>query len=151
MTRKNKGFLFYFLLLILLAIASWWRWDNMKNPEQFDCWGRLHIRNSLVSCVRETNADIFLSMRKKEQGYLLISGSWACKDLPLNPLNGLVHFSYEKDGSYYSLHMKERNAQLEEIFGMLKYPQIKLKVTQLNSGDNILSLRNEILMLCTND
>lgn len=151
MTRKNKFFVLYFFVFILLAAGSWWRWDNVNHPEQFDCWGRLHTRNSLANCERQTNADIFLSMRQNGQGYLLISGGWTCKGTPLNSFDGLLNFNYEKQGDFYSLHMQTKNPELEEIFGLLKYPQIKLKVTQLNSGDNILSLPNEVLMLCTDD
>lgn len=47
--------------------------------------------------------------------------------------------------------MGERNPELINIFKVLKYDNIKLKISRVNTWDYLLSLPNQTLMICTED
>ncbi len=59
--------------------------------------------------------------------------------------------SRKKEAGYYAIHMGERNPELANIFKVLKYDDIKLKISRVNTWDYILSLPNQTLMICTED
>ena len=124
---------------------------NMYKDKGFNCWARLHTLGTVENCKRKSMYDIFLSLQSGGKGYILVSGEWSCKNSSPKTVDGIMNFSYIKQGDYYSIHMKERNPQLEAIFRILTYRDIKLKMTALNSSDFVLALPNETLMICTED
>ena len=146
MKIKTKLVVFF---LVLTACVIYW--INFHNDKGFNCWARLHTQGNVGNCNGKSVYDIFLSMHSGGEGYILVSGEWSCKNSSPKSVDGIMNFSYIKNGDYYSIHMKERNPQLEAIFRVLTYRDIKLKVTAINSSDFILTLPNETLMLCTED
>lgn len=66
-------------------------------------------------------------------------------------LDSVVSFTYSRDGGYYSLHLGQRGPAISELFDVLKYEEVKIKFTHLDSNDYIISSPIATLMLCTID
>lgn len=139
------------LVFFLAVTAGVIFWKNMHKDKGFNCWARLHTLGNVENCKGKSVYDIFLSLQSGGEGYILVSGEWSCKNSLPKTVDGIMNFSYIKNGDYYSIHMKERNPQLEAIFRVLTYRDIKLKVTELNYSNFVLTLPNETLMICTED
>lgn len=119
----------------------------------FECRGRITTRNLGGDCNRSSVADIFLSMhfkgKGKGNGYLLASGSWSCENTEDHPVGGIQNFTFNKEGKYYSVRFKDSKTHMESLNYTLRYHTLKLKITRLNSGDFLLRLPRENLMVCT--
>jgi hypothetical protein len=115
----------------------------------FECRGRITTRNLGGDCNRSSVADIFLSMYSKGNGYLLASGSWSCENTEEHPIDGIQNFTFNKEGEYYSMRFKDSKTHMELLNYTLRYHTLKLKITRLNSGDFLLRLPTENLMVCT--
>jgi hypothetical protein len=146
MKIKTKILVFFIAVTLCVIFCK-----NMHKDEDFNCWARLHTSGHVENCERKSGYDIFLSLFSGGEGYILVSGEWSCKNSSPKSVDGIMNFSYIKQGDYYSIHMKERNPQLEAIFRVLTYRDIKLKMTELDSSEFVLALPNQTLMLCTED
>jgi hypothetical protein len=133
-----------------VVIAAWVTlWKTAHTDKAFNCWARLHTLVEIKDCQRKSFSDVFFSLHPGGEGYILIEGTWSCQGSTYSDINGLINLTYTKSGAYYSIHVKDRNPQLEAIFNALKYQDIKIKITELNSSDYILRFPNETLMMCT--
>lgn len=150
MKIKTKPLLLCLASAVVIA-AGVTVWNTAHKDKGFDCWARLHTSVEINDCQRKSFSDVFLSLHPGGEGFFLIEGAWSCQDGTQNDINGLINFTYTKSGAYYSIHAKDRNSRLEAIFSALKYQDIKLKITSLNSSDYVLTLPNETLMICTED
>lgn len=139
-----------FLVLSLAAMTAFFVYQNQTSDTQgFECLARLRTAVSTDDCRKESVSDVFISLQAGGKGYIIASGAWSCERAPASHVDGIINFSWLKQGEYYSIHTMERNSHLETIFSVLKYQNIKLKKTKLNSSDYILTLPNETLMICT--
>ncbi|MDW5512085.1 hypothetical protein [Serratia proteamaculans] len=145
---KIKTKILVFFLAVTACVIFW---KNMHKDKGFNCWARLHTLGNVENCKGKSVYDVFISLHSGGEGYILVSGEWSCKNSSPKTVDGIMNFSYIKQDDYYSIHMKERNPQLEAIFRVLTYRDIKLKVTAINSSDFVLTLPNETLMICTED
>lgn len=151
MNKKTYALMIGVTLLALWIAIAWLSREDMPDENDFECWGRLHTRLQVDDCQRTSAADIFLSMQSNGKGYLLVNGSWSCQNSAQNVVDGMVNFNFEKEGDYYSITARDKVHALDKILGVLRYASLKVKITNLNSGDYILALPNESLMICTSD
>lgn len=149
--KKINLLLSLILLMSVTMATSWIVWSNFYKDNEFECWARLHTYRSTDTCQKILFSDVFFSFHGNGNGYFLVDGTFSCQNELPKVLTGLINFDYKKQGNYYSIHMKERNAALSEAFTMLTYSSIKLKITRLNSADFIMTLPNETLLVCTED
>lgn len=132
-----------------MVIISLIYWINIIKEKDFDCLARLHTLDNVVGCERKSVFDIYLYMSPRGKGYIFVSGEWSCDNSLPKLSNGIMNFSYVKQGNFYSFKMQEKNPQLEELLPIFKYRDIKLKVTEINSSHFIMSFPNETMMICT--
>ncbi|AKJ43426.1 hypothetical protein [Pragia fontium] len=149
MKIKNK-FTTIVLLLALFATV-YMLWQNRMQERTFACIASVHSKLLADKCDRHSVFDVFLAMHGNGKGYWMISGTSACSNAPSKLLDGIIDFTYKKEGEYFSIHMDKRNSDIAEVFNALKYDDLKLKITKVNMWDYALSLTNQVLMVCTED
>lgn len=147
---NNYGFL-SLLMILVVSVMSWAIWNHNFGEKDFECWARLHTRNTLDNCQRSGFFDVFFSFHGNEEGFFLADGTWSCKNEQPKNVTGLINFDYEMQGDYYSIKMREENAALSTVFSILSYKDIKIKITRLNSSDYTMTLPNETFIICTED
>ncbi|CAI1000898.1 hypothetical protein [Serratia fonticola] len=148
MKSKMKGKLLIILFLIMLALGGGAAWQRLMQEAAFTCRAQIYRDVVTNECHKTSVFDLFLSM-DNNKGYLLVSGSYSCSNAMLTPVDGVVDFTYSKEGGYYSIYPDRKDKKLADIFGVLKFADIKMKITKFNHGVYMLSLPNEILMMCT--
>lgn len=154
MKTKMKMKVKFSLLLLFLTAAvfmGYWGWKNLALDNGFECRGRVHAKLIANACNKSSVVDVFLSMHGNGEGYLLVAGTHSCPKTTLKTINGVVDFTYTREGSYYSMHMGKRSPEMIELFDVLNHDDIKIKVTEVNNDDYIISLPFETLMMCTED
>ncbi|CAI1939858.1 Uncharacterised protein [Serratia fonticola] len=139
------------LLTTAVVVTAYWSWESQRQGSGFECRGRVHTKLIANACNKSSVVDVFLSMHGDNKGYLLVSGTHSCSKTAPRAINGTVDFTYEREGSYYSIHMGQRHPELVELFDILKDDDIKIKVTSVNNGDYILTSPIETIMMCTED
>ncbi|WP_145493970.1 hypothetical protein [Yersinia aleksiciae] len=139
------------LLVIMVIFLAYFGWRNQLQQGDFECRARMHAKLMANDCNKNSVIDIFLSARKDGSGYLLASGTHTCQKGELKSITGIVNFTSHKEGNYYSVHMSERSPGMLELFNGLKNDDIKVKVTQVNNHDYIISSPIETFMMCTTD
>ncbi|MBE0153063.1 hypothetical protein [Serratia sp. PL7] len=145
---KNK-LLVILLLLMILGVGGYAAWQQMAQGPFFTCRAQVHREVETKICNKTSAFDLFLSINGKNQGYLLISGSYSCPNAMPTHVDGVVNFTYSKEGDYYSFYIRGGGGKFADIFDVLKFDNIKMKLTKLNYGVYMISLPNEILMMCT--
>jgi|EndMetStandDraft_3_1072993.scaffolds.fasta_scaffold45548_3 hypothetical protein len=150
MKFKNKillvGFISIFSIAILLSLQTY-----PRDAINFSCRGRLHTDIINGECRSKSAADIFLSFNPQGEGFILVTGSRSCENSQRVKIDVLANFSYKREGDFYTMRVQNAGPDIEALFSPLKYKDIKMKITALNSGDYRLSLPNETLMVCTED
>ncbi|CAI1948421.1 Uncharacterised protein [Serratia fonticola] len=151
MSMKNK---WYVLVLAVLVVVSSIRlgWETHSDP-LFECRARVHVKQLGIEndlCLNGT-LDVFLSLHESGKGYLLMSGSLSCPLLQHEIINDVVNFTYSKEGNYYSLSLSKPTVGINSLFGELKSGNAKIRLTQVNSGDYIVSSPIKTVMMCTRD
>lgn len=151
MKTKMKTKLLVLAMVMMVAWVVYAVWQRTLQDRVFECRAQLHTKIAGYSCDRNSVFDVFISMHGNGEGYLLISGTYACPNASPKLADGIVDFRYKKEAGYYAIHMGERDSELINIFKVLKYDNIKLKISRVNTWDYILSLPNQTLMICTED
>lgn len=151
MKKINNYSLLIILFSLFVSTVSWATWQNTSGNKEFECWARLHIKNTVTSCQESSFIDVFFSFHGNGEGYFLADGSSSCLNQKPKSVGGILNFNYSKQGDYFSVKMKDSNPALAEIIKVLNYDQIKLKITKLNSSDYFMTLPNETLLICTED
>ncbi|MCW6651912.1 hypothetical protein, partial [Yersinia ruckeri] len=95
--------------------------------------------------------DVFFSMQNNGEGYLLVSGTYSCHDSEQTSVDGMIRFKHKKEGSYHSIDFDNKNKELSEIFDVLNYDNIKIKITELSNNDYIISTPIETIMVCSKE
>nr|WP_241392265.1 hypothetical protein [Serratia entomophila] len=95
--------------------------------------------------------DLFLSMQGNQKGYMIVLGNYSCPNEPSKLVDGIVSFSYKKEGNYYSMLLGERSHEVSSTFKVLKYDRIKMKINELEKNEYLLSLPIETPILCKKD
>jgi len=149
MKNKMNSNLLIFLFLIILAFVVYSVWQRGVQAPVFTC--RAHIVSEVATktCDKTSVFDIFLSINEKDKGYILISGNYSCPNAEPTPVEGVIDFTYSKEGDYYSIYMGGRGDKFSDVSSVLKYGNLKMKITNLDHGVYMLSLPNDILMMCT--
>lgn len=141
-----KIMMLFFIVPIVIAAGMWvvklWTQD-------FNCSGKLISRIQDNLCHKNSVADIFLSMNTNGHGYLLTSGTWSCKNSPEHYENVMQEITFRKQGKYYTVEFIGQRPHLDLLVKALGYTALKIKITRVNSGNYILTLPNEMLMVCT--
>lgn len=143
------------IMLGLLSIAillAFFTWKYTAQTLDFEC--RTKMKRMLFAndtCNKSSVFEVFFSMQKDGNGYLLVSGSYSCSDSQQISVDGMDKFTYKKEGTYYSLGFLNKKRELNEIFNVLNYENIKIKITELTNGDYIIATPIEIIMLCSKD
>lgn len=151
MKKINNCSLLIILFSLFVGTVSWAIWQNTSGNKEFECWARLHIKNAMTSCQESSFIDVFFSFHGNGEGYFLADGSSSCLNQKPKSVGGILNFNYKKQSDYYSLKMKESNPSLSATLKVLTYKDIKLKITNLNSSDYLMTLPNETLLICTED
>lgn len=148
--KINKKFTVFVLVIVVVTMA-YIAWQHAKQHQVFECRARLHSKT--LEDKQETYSvfDVFLSMQGNGKGYWLISGTSASSLSPKDWTEGIVYFTYKKEGGYFSIHMDKRNPILMEMFDALTFDDLKLKITQINTWSYNLSLPHGTLLICTED
>ncbi|SPZ62965.1 Uncharacterised protein [Serratia quinivorans] len=140
-----------FVLVIVVLIIGYVVWQCTKQDHVLEC--RARINTKFQEDKRETNSvfGVFLSMQGNGKGYWLISGTSSNSLSPKDWTDGIVYFTYKKEGGYFSIHMEKRDVRLIEMFDALTYDDLKLKIAKINNRNYALSLPHEMLLICTED
>mgnify|MGYP006924218389 CR=1 FL=1 len=150
MKFKNKILLIGALSALSVATVLAWQ-TYPRQAMSFDCRGRLHTDIVNSACRSKSAADIFISFNPQGEGFILAAGSWSCENSQPVKVDALAKFTYKREGDFYTMRVQSSYPGIEALFSPLKYKDIKMKITALNSGDYRLSLPNETLMVCTED
>lgn len=148
---KNK-----MLLLMCLAAAVglsvlYWGWSSRDGDKRFECRARVYTKLIANACDKTTTTDVFLSLHGDGKGDMLVSGTHSCSNTPLVELESTVNFTYSREGAYYSIHFEPRDPAVSKLFSVLKDDYIKIKFTNVEDNDYIVSSPIETLMMCTAD
>lgn len=145
-----KTYKWMLIIVVMAASASaallWW---NDRADEEFECRARINLLIPENACEKTANVDVFLAINKDDKGYLLMTGSWSCPVTNQRTINGVVNFTYQKTGSYYSLHLGERAQGMTDVFTLLEHDDIKVKLTRIDAGNYALSTPFKTIMVCT--
>ncbi|MGQ8776486.1 hypothetical protein ACUTQ5_19235 [Serratia sp. NA_112.1] len=151
--KKPMVFLFIFLLslLFLIIILTWGKNDRNQS---FEC--RAKLSTLMASEVCQGNdmtslLDVFLSFQENGKGYFIVLGRYSCPNEPPKLVDGMVDFIYKKEGKYYSLNLENRTKSLINLFKVLQYEKMKIKITELEKNNFILSLPLETPILCKHE
>lgn len=131
------------------ALLAWKNYPHQKIS--FDCRARLHTDYNNGFCDLKSSADIFMSLNKDGAGFIIAAGQWSCKNSPPVTLDVLADFTYRREGNFYFLDLKRKDPGIDVLFSPLKYSEVIMKITDLDSEDSLISLPNQILMVCTDD
>ncbi|CAI1044571.1 MULTISPECIES: hypothetical protein [Serratia] len=149
MKIKNKLGIVMWVISVVAAVNI--AWQRTTQDPAFECRARIHSKLLADKCDRNSVFDVFLAMHANGRGYWLISGTSVCPNSPQTLTNGIVEFTYKKEGGYFSMHMDKRSSDITEVFSALRYDDLKMKITRVNTWDYALSLTNQTLMICTED
>ncbi|CNC53259.1 Uncharacterised protein [Yersinia intermedia] len=150
MKRNTK--LFVLLFLILTFFLTFFVWKYLVQDEGFEC--RAQMKRILIAdntCNKSSVFDVFLSMQHNGEGYLLVSGTYSCPDSDQTSVDGIERFTYKKEGNYFSLYFNNKNKKLGDIFNVLDYDNIKIKITPMTNGDYIIASPIETIMMCSTE
>ena len=138
------------LLGMLASVLAYWGWNNFgrESSEVFECQAHLHLPMAVDTCQGESNFDFFLALHGDAKGYLIIEGKYACPNNPPTFVDSIVDFTYKQEGAYRAIHLGPRSADLTNIFSVLKYDEIKLKITPLDKGLYLLDLPLRTPLVC---
>jgi len=150
MKFKNKVLIIGALSALSVATVLAWQ-AYPRQAISFDCRGRLHTDIINGACRSKSAADIFLSFNTQGEGFILAAGSRSCEKSQPVKVDAMAKFTYKREGDFYTLRVQRSGPDIEALFSPLKYKDIKMKITALNSGDYRLSLPNETLMVCTEE
>jgi len=143
-----------FLLLMGAVTAlciGYWIWSGIGPDKEFECRARVYTRLIDNVCNKSSTVDVFLSLHRDKTGYLLVSGTHSCPKTSLVELKSVINFTYYTEGGYYSIHLGQRNPAVIALFDVLKDDDIKIKFTNVDDNDYIVSSPIETLMICTAD
>lgn len=150
MKLKNKILLMgIFSALSMATVLAWQAYP--RHAISFDCRGRLHTDIINSAFRSKSAADIFLSFNPQGEGFILAAGSWSYENSQPIKVDALAKFTYKREGDFYTMRVQRSDSGIDALFSPLKYKDIKMKITALNSGDHRISLPNETLMVCTED
>lgn len=146
---KNKLFLLLPLVVIAVMSVAYFTWGSFERDKGFECRARVYTKLIANTCNKSSALDIFLSMHGDGKGYLLVSGTHSCPKTVLVELDSVINFTYSRTGGYYSIHLGQRSSAIMEFFDILKYDDLKIKVTKVDNDDYIISSPIETIMTCT--
>nr|WP_314266584.1 hypothetical protein [uncultured Moellerella sp.] len=148
MKSKTK-FSLILMLLIMVVFSAYLGWGHRSKQGDFECRARMHAKLIDNTCGKNSVMDVFLSMHHDGKGYFLVSGSHSCPKTESKSITGIINFTYDREGSYYSINMSQRSPDMIELFNGLKNDNIKIKITEMNNDNYIISSPIETFMLCT--
>ncbi|CAI0995484.1 TPA: hypothetical protein ACSTLY_003558 [Serratia fonticola] len=148
---KNKMFMLMCLVGVVGLCVLYWGGAGRDMGKGFECRARVYTKLIANSCDKTTTMDVFLSLRGDGKGDVLVSGSYSCQNTSSEELESLVNFTYSREGAYYSIHFEPRDPAVSKLFNVLKDDNIKIKFTNVDDNDYIVSSPIETLMMCTAD
>lgn len=150
LTMKIKKKSSVFLLSVVGVLLGYWGWKSMiKEPEDgFECQARIHTRMAANTCQGDSITELFLAMHGNGKGYLVVSGSYTCPNAQPQLVEKTVEFTYKKEGSYFAVRFGARNPDLEVIFKLFKYDEVKFKIIPLGNREYLLSSPWQTPMVC---
>lgn len=134
-----------------LAAVGYFRWKEAVQENALECRAKLHSRMAANTCQGISVFDIFLSIHGDGAGYFIVLGTYTCPNAPPKLVNSTVEFTYKKEGNYYAMNLEKRSPELPKLFNVLKYDEIKLKITRLSTSEYLLNLPFEPPMVCKRD
>ncbi|QKJ01777.1 hypothetical protein [Yersinia mollaretii] len=137
------------LLVMMVVFLAYLGWKNLPLQSEFECRARMHAKLIANDCNKNSVVDIFLSIHNNGKGYLLASGTHSCPKTQVKSIDGIIDFTYRKDGNYYAIHMSKRSPDMLLLFNGLKSDDMKMKVSKVNNNDYIISSPIETFMMCT--
>ncbi|OAT33502.1 type IIA topoisomerase subunit B [Buttiauxella ferragutiae ATCC 51602] len=148
---KNKMLLLMCLVVAVGLSVLYWGWSTRDVDRGFECRARVYTKLIANACDKTTTTDVFLSLHGDGKGDMLVSGTHSCSNTPLVELESMVNFTYSREGAYYSIHFEPRDPAVSKLFSVLKDDYIKIKFTNVEDNDYIVSSPIETLMMCTAD
>lgn len=152
MKSKYIGVVFFAFFAIALVYAVVRVYLIESTPLNFSYRSKMYVldRTSFLPCVRKSSSDFFLSMKEDGTGYIIITGTAACKD-ESNMIykNNTINYTYTKEGGFYSLTLGARDPEIFRLAKLFKEDVIKIKITKTNSNDYIISTPLNPMMMCT--
>lgn len=146
--KKHKKKLF-FVFLPLLVLVSFITWNYMISNQSFECRAQMKRRMfENGTCNKNSFFDVFFSMQNNGRGYFLVSGTYSCHGSEQTSVDGMLVFTHKNDGSYQSIYFNNKNKELSNIFNVLNYDNIKIKITELTNNNYIISTPIETIMVC---
>ncbi|ARZ00585.1 hypothetical protein QMA0440_01241 [Yersinia ruckeri] len=140
------------LFLAVSLLITFFTWDYIATNQGFECHGQMKRKLFVNStCNKNSIFDVFFSMQNNGEGYLLVSGTYSCHDSEQTSVDGMIRFKHKKEGSYHSIDFDNKNKELSEIFDVLNYDNIKIKITELSNNDYIISTPIETIMVCSKE
>lgn len=148
---KNKLEPWLTVLAVVALFVGSWVWGYLEQDKRFECHARVYSKLIANTYNKSRVVDVFLSLHGDGKGYLLVSGTYSVPKAPLVKLDSVVNFTYAREGSFRSLHLDLRTSAVIEFFEVLKYDDIKIEFTRVDSHDYLVSSPIETLMLYTVD
>lgn len=93
--------------------------------------------------------NMFLTLNEKDKGYMLLSGTVIDRAELSTSFDRILRFTYRQEGSYYSMKIQNPAPELEDLIWILKFNDVKIKITPVNRYDYILSSPINTIMMCT--
>ncbi len=137
------------LLVMMVVFLAYFGWRNLPQQSEFECRARMHAKLMANDCNKNSVVDIFLSIQNDGKGYVMASGTHSCPKTEIKSINGIIDFTYRKEGNYYAIHMSKRTPDMILLFNGLKNDDIKMKVSKVNNNDYIISSPIDTFMMCT--
>ncbi|MBH1931212.1 hypothetical protein PJX95_03765 [Serratia rubidaea] len=144
-----KKIISLFVITVFILCVTYALRKRSVQENIFECHAQLHTKVATNNAGRRSVSDMFISMHGNGKGYILISGSYIFSDVSQQVADGIVNFTYTKNGSYYSIRVSEKNPELINVLDILNYDVIKLKITKVNGSDYAISIPSQVVMMCT--
>lgn len=146
-------------LLILIGIMAavsygiYFSWNERGLGDTFECRAIL-VKEMEGTCRGDENGYgtgkfyFLLSMYGKGQGYLMVSGAYACPGMPERLIDNKIQFSVQRKGSYYALRTGDTPPELKRLFSVFTNPEVIIKITDLAEGEALVSLPFDPPLVC---
>lgn len=151
MTKRSLAFVTA-MVAAAIGLAAFRFYSTTHVIPDFNCHGRVYVHDDVFSgqCLRSSAFDVFFTLKKNGEGYALVSGTSLCAGEKAVVLkNDVVHYTYTKDGSFYTLHFKKRDSMIGRFAREFRENYLRIKITPVNNGNYIISTPVETMMMCT--
>ncbi|MGU9760798.1 hypothetical protein ACV1BL_25255 (plasmid) [Serratia marcescens] len=101
--------------------------------DAFECRAYVRIGMAADTCQGESKFILFLSINGDGNGYFMVTGNYTCPSSNPVFVDEIVDFTYKKERGYDTIQLGPRSHEIVNIFDVLKYDDIKIKIMQLDT------------------